>query len=225
MAVSDSVTDVNLPVLSKKFKENFDEFKQMFSSNFDKVFAFILFAGGSATYWVGEIVYFVIDGQKYAASYHLILPIVFAFIFYSIVNIVKSSILIPAGFIKEMILSFVLMLAVTLLGYFGLHNLLGPISSMAWGMVFGSFSCALCMIIISETKINYQFLNKSHGILLGVVYFLCAANLPMFSHIKFLCYSIFVPLYITLLFKYEYVTWVQIKPIFDKIFKVKKEKD
>jgi len=205
MSVSDSVTDVNLPFLSKKFKENFEEFKQLFSSNFDKVFAFILFAGGSATYWVSEAVYLVIDKQKYAGSYDLVFPIIFAFIFYSIVNIVKSSILIPAGFIKEMILSFILMFFVTILSYFGFYTLLGPLSSMAWGMAFGSFVCATSMVIFLNLRLGYKFLNKSHIVLLLVIYLLCTANLPMFSFIKTICYVVFVLFYMKLLTHFKYL--------------------
>ncbi len=129
--VSDAVTDINLPVFSEKYVQNIDEFKEMFIRNFNKVFAFIIFAATSAVFWSSEIVY-LFGGSKYDGAVPLILPLVFTFTFYAFTNIIKSSILIPAKFIKEMIFSFIIMLFVTT-GFYSLFteaNILVRLSGM-----------------------------------------------------------------------------------------------
>ncbi len=39
VSVSDAVTDVNLPVMSEKYSQNVDDFKELFKKNFDKLFS------------------------------------------------------------------------------------------------------------------------------------------------------------------------------------------
>ncbi|MBI2414966.1 oligosaccharide flippase family protein [candidate division WWE3 bacterium] len=214
MSISDSITDVNLPVLSRKFKENFEEFKHIFSSNFDKIFAFILFVGGSAIYWVGELAYLVIDKTKYEASYHLILPIIFAFIFYSVINVVKSSILIPAKFIKEMIVSFVLLIGITVLSYVSLLKITDPLNAMAYGMAIGSFTSMMFIASISVIKIKYNFFNKSHLFLFIFVILLSTLEVEMFSKLKLYCYVGFVFTYYKLIMYFNYLNYEQIGSLF-----------
>ncbi len=166
MNVSDAVTDVNLPVFSDKFVHDRGGFHELFTRNFNRLYALIVFIGASAVFWVYEIVTIVVGSEKYNNSLPLMLPMVFAFIFYSFVNIVKSSVIIPAKLVKEMILSFVILIGGTLLFYFMTQGWLGNLQAMAYGMVAGGFLSFLSLALISQFKLGFKFINHDHWLIL-----------------------------------------------------------
>ena len=104
--ISDSVTDVNLPVLSEKYVNNFEEFKALFEKNFNKIFSFVVIIGTFAAFWAPLVIRLAV-GNKYDDSFSLIPPLIMSFIFYSLLNIVNSSVLIPAKMTKGMIGSYI----------------------------------------------------------------------------------------------------------------------
>ena len=205
MAVSDAVTTVNLPVLSRKFVNDLNAFKDVFLSNFNKVFAFIIFAGVSAVYWVEEIVHIFVGGDKYDEAFVYILPIVFAFIFYSVVNIVKSSVLVPAKLVKEMIFGYLLMLGTTVCVYFSISPLAGGMYAMALGMAIGSFVGVLFFVLSSYHKLKFIFFNMSHIILL-IIGFLWAYWAPQTIAYKVLYYIGISGLWLMIMFGFKILT-------------------
>ena len=204
MVVSDAVTDVNLPVLSKKFVENIDEFKETFSSNFDKIFALIIFIAVSAVFWLREVVLIFVGSSKYDEALPFVLPLVCAFILYSIVNIVKSSIIIPAKLVKELILSFVLMLAGTVGFYFAFLGTFGRLGAMAYGMPLGALLGVLYTMFVSWSRLKLSFLDLRHWLLLGLA---VAAGVFQFefSIKKILAYLLFCGIFLGLSHAFDFV--------------------
>ena len=55
MAISDSVTDVNLPVFSKKATDSINDFFKEFNENFNFLYSIIMVIGAFIVYWSQEI--------------------------------------------------------------------------------------------------------------------------------------------------------------------------
>jgi O-antigen/teichoic acid export membrane protein len=165
MSISDSVTDVSLPVLSEKYTNNIDDFKKTFSKNFDKIFCIVIFVGSFASFWAREISYVLIGSDKYNASFPLIAPMIVAFILYSYINIIKSSVLIPAKMIRDMIISFVLLLVGTGLFFFAASKFIPILTAMAWGTAFGGLVALLYMTFMINVKIKLPILNIDHVVI------------------------------------------------------------
>jgi O-antigen/teichoic acid export membrane protein len=140
MHISDSVTDVNLPVLSEKFVDSKAAFVKLFTENFNKVYSLIIFVAVTAVFWAPEVIHFVVGGNKYDASLVLVPALVFAFLFYSLINIVKSSVIIPAKMVKEMVIGYLALIIGTGVTYAVLATLLGHLQAMSLGMMVGGLS-------------------------------------------------------------------------------------
>lgn len=160
MAISDSVTDVNLPVFSKKVLDGAQEFFKEFNENFNFLYSVIFIIGTSIIYWSKEIlkisdyliyVFIQIVGlnlskniyEKYEPAVYLFFPLILSIIFYSFLNIFKSSIYVPLTRLGKLINSYLIMLFVS----FGLFYLFVDVIKlsqdglilMAWSLAFGSF--------------------------------------------------------------------------------------
>lgn len=134
MTASDAVTAVNLPVFSESFVDGLEKFRQEFDSNFKKIFAFITFSAATAVFWSPELFYIVV-GSKYNATLPLVPWLVVAFWCYSFVNIINSSILIPAKMTRDMIVSYLILLVGTAVSFFVLPD---GLYAMAYAMFLGS---------------------------------------------------------------------------------------
>ncbi|OGC70088.1 hypothetical protein A2415_00625 [candidate division WWE3 bacterium RIFOXYC1_FULL_39_7] len=166
LSISDSVTDVSLPVLSEKFATNVHEFKTTFVKNFDKVFALIILAATYAAFWAPEIIGLVVGSEKYAGSYKLIPTILLAFVVYSLLDIVKSSILIPAKLIRHMLFSFFLLFLSTAVSFLVLNTKLGYLNAMSAGMAAGALIALMYQIVMVKKSLNFYFFNIDHAVLL-----------------------------------------------------------
>ncbi len=217
MAVSDSVTDINLPVLSKKFVENIEEFKSLFIGNFDKIFVFIVFAAITAVFWVRDIFHLLIGSEKYDGSFPFVMPLVFAFIFYSVVNIVMSSILVPAKMVKEMIAGFLFMLVSTVGFYFAFRPMWGGLVTMAYAMTFGVFVSLVLLALLSFKKLGFSFLRLKHAILIIVGLVISLQVYTSFNVTKVLAYLLGSVVYIALVFLLKFVTKEDVQASFSKL--------
>lgn len=159
MTVSDALTDVNLPVFSKEFTANFDNFKKLFHENFDKVYMFIVFAGLSAYFFAGEIIHIAV-GSKYDSSIYLILPLILSFAAYSFINLLKSSILIPAKMLFEMILSYICLLGVTTIIFFLSYQSIGGLVSVAYSMMVGGVFSFVLLVILIKYKLKFFIVDE-----------------------------------------------------------------
>ena len=196
MNISDAVTDVNLPVLSEKFSDNFNDFKQLFSKNFDKVYVFVLFSALTATYWAPQITQLLVGSDKYNQSFSLIPPIILAFIFYSLINIVKSSVFIPAKQVKSMIITFVLLIVGTGSFFLLFQSRLGVLPAMAWGMALGGFLGFLFSVLYIRYSLKLHFFIHDHWLLLIQSFVICLlwdiSNLSL----KFIAYLALLALFV-----------------------------
>lgn len=210
MNISDSVTDVSLPVFSEKFVKNFDDFKKDFSHNFDRLFCIIVTIGVFAAYWVKEISYVLIGlivailtGKNryadYLDAFGLVLPLIVSFVMYSFINIIKSSVLIPAKKVKEMILTYVLMIVVTLVFFYGTFQLLGSLKAIAWGMALGSVVALLYMAFSIRVNLKFGFFNIDHLAILLQAFFIGWVGTNTNLTIKAVA---FVPLFALLIWNY-----------------------
>lgn len=194
-SISDSVTDVNLPVLSEKYVNNFDEFKALFEKNFNKLFSFIILIGAFASYWAPVVINLAV-GHKYDDSFVLIPPMILAFIFYSLLNIINSSVLIPAKMTKSMIGSYALMILGTGAFFFASKGFIGTLPAVAWGMTFGALVSLISMLVLIRRNISFSFINIDHWVLIlsgFVVSMLCPLET---SWVKILGFVLIAPLLI-----------------------------
>lgn len=171
MSISDAVTDVNLPILSEKFIDNIEDFKRTFTQNYDKIFSFVIISSSVAAYWAPEIIKFAAGYDKYIEYYDslfLILPLLVAFIIYSFINIVKSSILIPAKMIGTMLYSFILLLLFTLIpfGIFYYTKSLDVLVGMSLSMAIGALISYSYISTSIRNKLNFSHFTNSHVLVL-----------------------------------------------------------
>lgn len=220
MHVSDSITDVNLPVFSGKFVNDLKGFKKLFSSNFNKTFSMIVFFAMSAIFWAREIISILIGSNKYDGALPLLVPMVFAFIFFSLINIIKSSLAIPAKLVKEMVSGFVLMLVSTLITYLVATVFVSPVTAMSYGMFAGALLgfYALCWLL--QRKLSFTFITRDHTMI-----FIQAAVISLMGgienfYIKLISYIAFVALYAWALLLARFVSKNDFTLIVDKSLKM-----
>ena len=204
-SISDSVTDVNLPVLSEKYQKDLGGFKELFEKNFNKLFSIIVLIGSFAAYWAPVIIRFAV-GHKYDDSFELIPPLILAFMIYSLLNIINSSVLIPAKMTKSMVLSYVLMILGTGLFAYLLRSQVGILPAMSWGMAFGAILSFVVMLVSIKRKINFSFVNIDHAAILlagFTVALLCPIESTWVKTVGFLfiaplmIWSVFIPSFFT----------------------------
>lgn len=160
MAISDSVTDVNLPVFSKKVLDGAKEFFKDFNENFNFLYSIIFIIGSSIVFWSKEILlaadyliyaFIRIIGldltknifEKYQTSIYLFFPLILSIIFYSYLNILKSSIYVPLSRLGKMINSYLIMFTTSIGSFYLLSNSFifstDGLLLMSWSLALGSF--------------------------------------------------------------------------------------
>lgn len=222
--VSDAITDVNLPVLSEKFAKDLKDFKHTFASNFNKVFIAILTLGFTAVYWAPEVVKLLIGNDKYADSLSMILPLTYAFILYSFINVAKSSVIIPAKMTKEMVISFVLLILVTVGFYFGTKSIFGGLVAMCYAMLSGSLVGFVSMTLFAYGKLKYSFWNIDHTLVLIQSFAISFVMDNPILILKVVLYFIFIGLFVWGVKESGFLTSADIKRYSDKFFALKLSK-
>ncbi|HDQ15963.1 MAG TPA: hypothetical protein ENN45_02780 [Bacteroidetes bacterium] len=217
MLISDAVTTVNLPVLSEKYATDLDDFKALFVNNFNKLYVFILGSGFFAIFWAREIFYVLVGNDKYHPSLPLVLPLMFAFIFYSFMNIIESSVIIPAKKVFSMLLSFGLMLGVTVGLFFLTRSHMDVLVSMAYAVAMGSFMGLIAMLVLSKITLDFAFFEGKHLILLIQI---MAMSLPFMLEnlwIKAVLFVVFGALYLKAVFLSGFMSREQIVNLLTRI--------
>lgn len=173
MHISDAVTDVNLPILSDSFAHNIDEFKTLFAQNLNKIFVFMVFSAIGAIYWSKELVIiFVGNSPTYNESIVLMTPMIFTFIFYGLTNIIKSSVFIPAKYVWEIMLAYILMLGVTISGYLYLTRVVNfdSIQSMTYSLLAGALIGLIILLFSSYARLRFIYIGMPHVLILIQAY-------------------------------------------------------
>ncbi len=191
LTISDALTDVNLPIFSKEFSLNLENFKKMFLENFGKLYLVIMFAAVSAIFMMKDIIGYV-GLSKYNSAAFIVMPLVLSFAFYSYINLVKSSVLIPAKMMIEMISGYVAMLVVTVIAYFLLKSGNSSLNSMSFAMLLGSLASFLLMGYQVKRKLHFFILDNKTiylsvylFILLSVQYSLPSTTIRALFYIPF----------------------------------------
>jgi len=173
LAISDSVTDVNLAIFSEKYGKEPSSFVETFRANFNKIFVLVLFLAYSAVFWSSELTHVVVGLDKYGRAIPLIMPIMFAFVFYSFLDIVKSSVFVPAKMGREMIAAYGVMLAVTIAAYFAAkayfaaNKYVEPLLVMSVAMCLGTFLALLFTIGVTKKKIGSWLFSHEHYLIIA----------------------------------------------------------
>lgn len=169
MHISDAITDVNLPVLSDSFVTEPEKFKTLFSQNLNKIFVFMVFSAMGAVYWSRELVLLFVGAEPtYQLSLPLMLPLIFTFIFYGFTNIIKSSVFIPAKYIKELLIGYIGMFLVTIGGYlvFTRYFNYDNIYTMTYSVLAGAFAGFLYLVISSQIRLKFVYFKIEHYLIL-----------------------------------------------------------
>ena len=150
LVVSDAVTDVNLPAMTNHLRQGFDGFRDKFLANFEKVYALMLLAGVSAVFWSQDI-FRLLVGTKYDASLVLIPPLMLAVFIYGLLNLLGSSVLVPAKFLKEMVVYNLVLLAATAL-VLVLFFSTNPLAVVSWSMALGGLVSLAYLSFVCQRK-------------------------------------------------------------------------
>ena len=172
MSISDSVTTVNIPVFSEKYVKNFNGFKELFEKNFNKLFSLIVFSGAFASYFAPPLIRILVGSDKYNASLPLIAPMVFTFVIYSFINLISSSVMIPAKMAKSMIASYVSLIVGSVVAFFGIYKFIPLLSAVSWAMMFGTLICLTFMIYWVRKRMRFMFFNIDHVVILVQAFFI-----------------------------------------------------
>ncbi len=176
MTVSDSVTDVNLPVYSKESQENYTQFLSDFKENFLVMYFIILFIGISISFWGSEILKFVdvlmygvgiVSGLnlsrdiyiRFSPSLVFFTPLIISIIFYSFINILKSSIFVPLEKLKSLLIMYVSLIFVTFLTFMFLESFQKDMVNMAIALGFGAFGSFLYALFYLRSALGIYLLK------------------------------------------------------------------
>jgi O-antigen/teichoic acid export membrane protein len=216
--VSDAITDVNLPVLSEKFADNLKSYKETFTKNFDKVFTFLMFSAVSAIFWCQEIIHLVV-GDKYDDAFSFIFPAVFAYLFYSLINIIKSSVLVPAHYIFELIMTFVLLIVFTFGGFYALSFVVPVQFAIIYAILLGSFISFSFAVISTQIKLNFRYVTFDHVLLLIQGFAIALSGTITILWLKGFIYLVFASLFIYAFFLAHFISKEDLLKITNKFKK------
>ena len=142
---------------------------------------------------------------------------VFAFVVYSFVNIINSSVLIPAKMAKSMVGSYVLLIVGTIASFFALKNFIPMLSSASWAMTIGSSVCLFFMVYWIKKKMGFSVFNLNHIVVillsLGISFF-CILEPTSTKLIAFIPVFVFLT---WILFKFNFLGKDDIFSVRDKL--------
>lgn len=178
MTISDSVTDVNLPVYSKESQENYQGFLKDFRENFLIMYFIILFIGISISFWGHQILqlvdmfmYFVgiVSGLnlskniflRFSPSLVFFTPLIISIIFYSFINILKSSVFVPLEKLRSLTIMYALLLLLTALTFVILESINSTMINMAIALGVGALGSFLYAIFYLKTQFGFYLLKTN----------------------------------------------------------------
>ncbi len=162
MVFSDSITDVTLPEMSKKFGENKEEFKKSYIKNYKQTFLILTSFSAIAASLHYFILPLVIKNPDYYKSFTIIPFTILAIWSYSNLNLFKSSIFIPAKKLMPLVLSYFLMLFVSIILMF-FFNFVFPFSNtlvlLALSISLGSLVSYLLSLYLIKKYLNINLID------------------------------------------------------------------
>ena len=180
MVIRDTVTDVNLPYLSTAYKKDKKEFNIKFKRNFKKVTLFSTFICVGMVLFGGEVI-FIVSNYIVKKNYNyssVVLPLmVLGYWSYSLINVLKSSVFVPAKKLGLLMVVFIfLIFSVYSIFYIPLF-LNEPLFKIAFSFGIGSFiSLWLCSFLVYN-KLNILIFDKNILILILISLIICLISI------------------------------------------------
>ena len=114
---------------------------------------------------------------------------------YHLFDSLKAASNLSASGFAEMIVSFVIMIGMTVRFYFGTNRVLGNLPAMCYGMLVGSVLGFVSMVLFSMRKLKYSFWSFKHTLILIQSF---AISIVMYNPIlvvKILLFGLFIGLF------------------------------
>jgi len=207
MMISDSITDVNMTIFTEKYLNDLKNFVSDFLINFSKVFVTTSFVAVSVLFWNQEI-FSLIFKNKYTGAENYIPFLVTAYWAYSFVNILKSSIYVPAKRLFLLVVSFVLLFLGSIVSFFvlALFKVFDVTLSLAVAMMIGSLLTYIFMILDLHYKFKTWFINSQMIITLTLSGFMCLVYIYQFQFIyKLILFLLYFAIQLYLMLKWKVI--------------------
>jgi len=159
LTVSEAFSTINLPVMTRRFVEDAEGFRQSFMTNFYKIYSFILLAAVSAILWAPEVVRLAV-GHKYDAALPLIPPLVVAFWSYGYVNLLGASVIVPAKLLWQMIGYYVVLISGTFVGFYLSRFYLDPLAAMATAVMVGGLLSLVALLVVAKRYLQMTVFDR-----------------------------------------------------------------
>lgn len=194
--LSDAVTAVSRPVMSKKFVEEVYSFRESFKTNYKKIFALIFFVGISAIFFSREVTLLFV-GPKYAPSFSILPCLIFAFLVYSLINVIGSSVLVPSGNEKYALYGYTILVFTSIVPAYLLVSMGLGLKGAAVGTLIGPVVAIIYYAVITYKRLEIDIFSKGINYLIVClmpligVYFL-SSNLALKITIFFIVSLIYL---------------------------------
>jgi len=162
--IPDSISGINLSVMSKKYNEDVEIFKKEFKDNFYKVFSLLFLVSTIAIFYSKEIIILLV-GQKYAPSFPLIPFYIFSCLLYSLINLIGASVIVPTLMLKEAIFYYLVLCGVSFFAIW-LFLVIGfGVLGVANGTLLGVIFAIILQNLFIYKKIKLQIFDAKLGLL------------------------------------------------------------
>ena len=179
----------------------------------------MVFSAMSAIFWSHELVFiFVGDNPTYNASLPIMIPLIFTFIFYGLTNIIKSSVFIPAKYIKELLIGYIAMFLTTVCGYFIFTRVFESdyLLTMTYAILIGSLLGFVFLVFASQYKLNFNYINLNHILVLALVYVMMLMK-DISLLLKFPVYLLFIVIYLGVVYYAQFLKKTDFEYVVSKI--------
>lgn len=131
MMISDAITDVTLPSFTHIYERTREDFQKTFLRGTSKAFKLILFSAVFLVVTKVEIfqcidfvlglIHMPLIAYRYTTSFRIVDPIIFAFVSYSMINLLTAGLAVPTKKMIHPIISYAVLLVSTFVIYHQLH--------------------------------------------------------------------------------------------------------
>lgn len=183
LVFSDSITDVTLPINSKKFVENKDAFKSQYKLNYQKTTVVIAFFCSIFAFFNSEIIYLlnIIVHKDYSMSSVIIPLVVIAVWFYSNVDLLKSSVFVPAKKLLGMVFIHIFLLFSTYFLFFLFISFFtNVLIAFALSFALSAIISYILVLLVLYTSLNYIISSFTH-----IIYFLISLVFILSYYLQF----------------------------------------
>lgn len=172
VVISDAVTDVTLPSMTDVYERNRDKFKEIFINGNSKAYFLIMVACVSLIL-LKQVIFIVIDyvfgfmgrepiSIKYSYSFVIMDPLIIGFWAYSHINLLKSGISVPTKKMWEALVTYILLLGLTVLTFNILQIKLpeDPVMIFSYAMGLGAVIAYLFYIFAIKRSSDFWVLSQ-----------------------------------------------------------------